>query len=357
PRTVLVYTLADSSDAFGKESDELRESLAEAARISARVEHVVTPTAEDEISAIVTHRMFASVDRSAAEQAAREWSAYWSRMMDQSVDLPQRAARAEYAAEIVQDYPFHPELLTTLNRKTSTIPNFQKTRGVLRLLAQTIRQLWRARPKDCYLIGPHHLDLADDQIANDLTSRLDRPQYKQVIEADIASPRQGSLSHAQEIDREWVEAGRPPYAQRVATTVFLHSLVQTGQSGVDPADLRLAVLQPGDDPALVDKAIQRLIDRCWYFDYDGLRYRFKTEPALRKIVDDEMGLVGRIAAKKELDERIKKVWRKGALHPVYFPSEAADVDDDAQTPKLVILHYDAEHVKATTAATPPDLVI
>ena len=139
--------------------------------------------------------------------------------------------------------------------------------------------------------------------------------------------------------------------------MFLHSLVQTGQSGVDPADLRLAVLQPDDDPALIEKAVQRLIDRCWFFDYDGLRYRFKTEPSLRKIVDDEMGLVGKIKAKSELDERIQKVWKKGVFAPEYFPNEAADVDDDAQLPKLVVLHYDAANVKATEAATPPDLVV
>jgi predicted AAA+ superfamily ATPase len=236
-RTVLVDTLADSSDAFGKESDDLRQVLAEARSVSARQEHVLTPTAEDEVSAIVTHRMFASVDRKAALEMAKTWSAYAARMIEQGVDLPQRAVRSEYQAEMVQDHPFHPELLTTLNRKTSTIPNFQKTRGVLRLLAQTIRELWQSKPKDCFLICPHHLNLGDEQIANDLTSRLDRPQYKQVIEADIASPKKGTLSHAREVDLEWVQAGRPPYAQRVATTAFLHSLVQTGQSGVDPADL------------------------------------------------------------------------------------------------------------------------
>jgi len=356
-RTVLVYTLADSSDAFGKESDELREELAEARSVSARQEHVLTPTAEDEISAIVTHRMFAKVDREAAKETAKAWSSYCAKLIEQGVDMPQRAVRAEYQTEMVQDFPFHPELLTTLNRKTSTIPNFQRTRGVLRLLAQTIRELWAKQPKDCWLICPHHLNLNDEQIANDLTSRLDRPQYKQVIEADIASPKKGTLSHSQEIDLEWTESGRPPYSQRVATTVFLHSLVQTGQTGVDPADLRLAVLQPDDDPALIDKATQRLIDRCWFFDYDGLRYRFKTEPSLRKIVDDEMGLVGKIKAKSELDVRIQKVWKKGVFHPAYFPSEAADVDDDAQAPKLVVLHYDAEKVKATEAAAPPDLVL
>jgi len=356
-RTVLVYTLADSSDAFGAESDDLRQELAEAQSVSARQEHVITPAAEDEISAIVTHRMFSAVDRAEAKETAKAWSAYYARMLDQGVDLPQRAVRADYQAEMVQDFPFHPELLTTLNRKTSTIPNFHRTRGVLRLLAQTIRELWQLKPRDCYLICPHHLNLGQEQIANDLTSRLKRPQYKQVIEADIASPKKGTMSHAQEIDLEWIEAGRPPYGQRVATSVFLHSLVQTGQSGVDPSDLRLAVLQPGDDPALVDKAIQRLIDRCWFFDFDALRYRFKTEPSLRKIVDDEMGLVGKIKAKSELDERIQKVWKKGVFDPEYFPSEAASVDDDAKLPKLVVLHYDAAKVKATTASTPPDLVL
>ena len=68
-------------------------------------------------------------------------------------------------------------------------------------------------------------------------------------------------------------------------------------------------------------------------------------------------MVGKIKAKTELDERIKKVWKKGHFDPEYFPAEAGDVDDDAQAPKLVVIHYDAAAVKATEAATPPDLVL
>jgi len=356
-RCVLVYTLADTSDAFGKETDELREELAEARSVSSRQEHILTPTAENEISAIVSHRMFARLDHEAAEKVGEEFVRYFAKMIEQGTDLPQRATRSEYQAEIVQDYPFHPELLTTLNRKTSTIPNFQKTRGVLRLLAQVIRDLWETQPKDCYLIGSNQLNLGVDQTTNDLTSRLDRPQFKQVIEADIMSPRQGTLSHAQEVDRDWTEAGKPPYAQRVATATFLHSIVQTGQSGAEPGDLRLAVLQPGDDPALIDKAMQRLLDRCWFLDYDGIRYRFKTEASLRKIVDDEMGLVGKVKAKSELDDRIQKVWKKGIFTPSFFPVEATDVDDDALAPKLAVIHYDAASVKATQSTPPNDLVL
>jgi hypothetical protein len=357
PRTVLVYTLADLKDAFGKETEAIRQELSEARSVSARQEHVLTPTAENEISAIVSYRLFADIDRSAARKVAAQFTDYFTRMIAQGVDLPARATRTEFQSELAQDYPFHPELLTTLNRKTSTIPNFQKTRGVLRLLAQVVRTLWQEKPSDCYLIAPHHLHLGDDSIASDLTSRLDRPAFKQVIEADIASPRTGTLAHAQEMDRDWVDAGKPAYARRVATSVFLHSLVQTGQSGVDPADLRLAVLQPGDDPALIEKAVQRLTDRCWFFDYDGHRYRFKTEPSLRKIVDDETGLVGKIKAKAELDERIKKVWKKGVFEPLYFKAEASEVEDDAKAPKLVVMHYDAASAIAAHAVPPPDLVL
>ncbi len=99
---VLVYTLADSGDAFGKESDQVREALSEAKSVSARQEHVLTPTAEDEISAIVSHRMFAKIDGQAAKDCAGCYSDYFTRMVGQGVDLPQRATRSEYGEEIAK---------------------------------------------------------------------------------------------------------------------------------------------------------------------------------------------------------------------------------------------------------------
>ncbi|MCL4299782.1 MAG: DUF499 domain-containing protein [Anaerolineae bacterium] len=352
---VVVLTLADSQDAFGRETEELRQELAEAKRLSARQERVITPTGEAEIAAIVTHRLFKAIQPEAARAVSDAYYQSYRRLVEQGANLPQRALRAEYAAEMVSDYPFHPELLTTLNRKTSTIPNFQKTRGALRLLAAVIRRLWETQPALTYLIHPFHLDLTVAHIADDLTSRLERPAFKQVIEADIASPRLGSQAHAQTIDAPWLAAGKPAYATRVATTAFLHSLSQGIATGLDPADLNVAVLTPDDDPALITKAAERLVETCWFFDWDGHRYRFKTEPALNKIIADEMGMVGTVKAKAELDQRIRQVWKSGYLKPVYFASEAGDVDDDADKPKLVVMHYDA--VTSTAGAVaPPELL-
>src|SRR5439155_11866746 len=129
------------------------------------------------------------------------YAQYYTAMIEKNAELPQRCARAEYIKEFTNAFPFHPELLTLLNLKISTIPNFNRTRGALRLLSWTVRSLW-GKPKDSiWLIHPHHLDLAQSQIAEDLTSRLDRPKFRQVIEADIVSPMLGTLAHAQEVDQ------------------------------------------------------------------------------------------------------------------------------------------------------------
>ena len=353
-RVVVVLTLSDPADAFGPESEDLRRELDEARRVSARQERVITPTGEREIPAIVTHRLFREIDRDAAREVARAYLAAYRRLVEQGANLPQRALRAEYAEEMVADYPFHPELLNTLVRKTATIPNFQKTRGALRLLALVVRRLWETRPPDTDLIHPFHVDLEVEEIVNDLTSRLDRPAFRQVVEADIASPKSGAPAHAQVLDRDWVRAGRPPYTRRVATTVFLHSLTLGVASGVDPADLLLAVVTPEDDPTFVFRAAEHLYDHGWFFDWDGRRYRFGTEPSLNKIVADETGMVGRTRAKDELDRRIRQVWKAGTFRVVYFPQEASDVDDDPGSPKLCVLHYDAATVTAADPA-PPDL--
>ncbi len=354
PHAVLVFTLAESKDAFSKETEEIKQELDEARSVSARQERVITSTEETEISAIVTHRLFKEIDRAAAHETAEAYLEYY-RSLNQ-IDLPQRATRAEYQQEIVTDYPFHPELLTTLNRKTATIPKFQKTRGALRLLALVVRRLWEEKPADATLIHLHHVDLSVPDIVSDLTSRLERQAFSAVVEADIYTPRTGSSSHAAEIDQPLLEAGRPPMARRAATAIFVHSLTQGIATGVDPADLRLAVLQPGDDPTLLEKTLSELGNRCWFLDFDGGRYRFKTEPSLNKIIADEMASIGRVKAKSEIDERIHSIWKKGIFDTKYFPSEAIEVDDDAGKPKLVIIHYDAASITEEDKE-PPELVL
>lgn len=351
PHVVVVLTLAADDDAFARETAALVQELR---RISARQEQVLTPAEEDELPAIVTHRLFQEIRREQAEpvfhtylEAYRQWEA-------QNVSLPPRATRAEYLEELRRAYPFHPELLYILTHKVATIPNFQRTRGALRLLARVVARLWRQPDQEIYLIHPHHVDFFDPQIVSDLTSRLERPRFQQVIEADIAS--RVRPSHAQVGDAPFEAAGKPPYTQRVARTVFLHSLVQGMTSGVRQDELHLAVLEPGDEPLLVRQALEHLENHAWFFEFDGHRYRFKTEPSLNKIVLDEMAAVGRVRAKDHLDDVIRRMWPSGNIKVVHFPREPGEVPDRADVPQLVLLHYDASQVSAEEAENPPDMV-
>lgn len=359
-RCLVVLTLASQTDAFAAETTALRQKLSEALSVSSRQERVLTPAGDNEMPAIVTHRLFKQIDRDAAQTVCAAYAQFYTRLRDKNADLPDRAMRAEYAKEMATAYPFHPELLNTLAIKTSTIPNFSRTRGALRLLAWTVRELWNTQHAGTWVVHPYHLDLANAQIAGDLTSRLDRARFAPVIEADIVSPLIGTQAKAQEVDQPLVASGKPPYARRLATTIFLHSLTQGTASGADPADVMLAVVTPddsgaGDDPAVLARTLEKLYDKAWFLEYDGHRYRFKTEPSLNKIIADETALVGPSKAKAEIEGRIRQIWKKGFFKPVYFPVEPVDVDDDAELPKLVIVHFEAVNVGAADAEPPSAL--
>jgi predicted AAA+ superfamily ATPase len=356
----VVLTLADSSDAFGKETDEIRHELDEARSVSARLERVINPTNELEMSAIVTHRLFRKIDRESVEETIQGYAKFYERVYEKesALPLPERVRRAEYLDEMRKDYPFHPSFLRTLRRKTSTIPSFQQTRGALRLLARAVRGAWEAKSARMWLFHIHDLDFGIDDIANDLTSRLDRPRYRQVIEADLVSPKKGSQAHAQELDAGRIADGKQPYAYRLASTIFLHSLTQGVASGVDSTELAESVLCPGDEPPYLKRVLAELEDRCWFIEFDGDKYRFKTEVGLNKLIADEAQAIPLTKAKQELEERIRSVWKKSNLHPVYFPSEASEVDDDASDPKLVVVHFDAATCKETDEGQlAPELVL
>jgi hypothetical protein len=219
-----------------------------------------------------------------------------------------------------------------------------------------VRNLYRDQPKGTLLIHAHHVDLSDEGIVDDLTSRLDRPVFKQVVEADIANPKAAANAHSAVADAPLTATGKPPYATRVATTTFLHSLVQGIAAGLTPTEAKLSVFTPGDDLGLIEKQLDVLLETAWFFDFAGNRLRFSTEPSLVKIVADEMALVGTTSAKGELDQRIKKIWQKGTFAQEFFPAEPSDVDDTFERPQIVVMHYDACTVPGDAPA-PPDLVI
>jgi len=348
---VFVYTLASASDTFAEETTELRETI----QASSRQERVLSPSTDVEIYNIVKQRLFRSVSVEAAEAAAQ---AYLQAYRISQVTLPEGCREARYAQAVQESYPFHPELFNLLTKKIASIPEFQRTRGALRLFALVVRYLWlfaqQEHPEWVPMIHPHHVPVGvEAEVTDDLTARLQRSLMRLPIGADLYNP-DGREAHAQVQDRDWLTAGKPPFATWVSRTIFLHSLTFGISSGVRRPELHLSLLMPGVEIGFVDRALEQLTQVAWYLDDDPITAiaRFKEEPSINKIIAEEKEQVGVTEAKEDLRDRRDTIFASKFFTLVSAPEGAQDVDDTPDTVALCLIDFNEETVSSPTDAPP-----
>ncbi|MHC5855124.1 ATP-binding protein [Nostoc sp.] len=384
---VFVYTLASSTDSFGEETTEIRETIS----ATARQERIIKPSTDIEIYNIVKQRMFSSIEANAANNASKE---YLQTYKASRINLPDGCKDARYADSIEQSYPFHPELFNLLTKKIASIPNFQRTRGALRLFAGVIRYLWQnadgsqltvdgsrltVNRKNTVnnqqsavnnqqstvnsqqsrnwipLIHSHHIPVGiEEEITSDLTARLERPLMRITIQADIYN-KDGREAHAQLQDAEWKAAGKPPFSTWVARTIFLHSITQGISAGIRRAELNLSLLTPGLEIGFVDTALERLSEVAWYLENDPMTTlaRFKEEPSINKIIAEEKAQVGITEAKDDLRSRRDAIFANRLLTLVIAPESPADVDDVSDSIALCLIDFNEATISVTTEGPPP----
>jgi predicted AAA+ superfamily ATPase len=78
----------------------------------------------------------------------------------QPQEFPAECREAEYEWRLKRAYPIHPELFDRLYDTWSTLDRFQRTRGVLRLMAKVIYSLW-SRDDRNLLIMPASVPIDD----------------------------------------------------------------------------------------------------------------------------------------------------------------------------------------------------
>ena len=345
---VFVYTLASSTDSFGEETTEIRETIS----ATARQERIIKPSTDIEIYNIVKQRMFSSIEANAANNASKE---YLQSYKASRINLPDGCKDARYADSIEQSYPFHPELFNLLTKKIASIPNFQRTRGALRLFARVIRYLWDDTTAWIPLIHSHHIPVGiEEEITSDLTARLERPLMRITIQADIYN-KDGREAHAQLQDAEWIAAGKPPFSTWVARTIFLHSITQGISAGIRRAELNLSLLTPGLEIGFVDTALERLSEVAWYLENDPMTTlaRFKEEPSINKIIAEEKAQVGITEAKDDLRSRRDAIFANRLLTLVIAPESPADVDDVSDSIALCLIDFNEATISVTTEGPPP----
>ena len=344
PNAALVYTLAvggdgRARDAFSEQNQFVADTMAEAESVSARKATLLNPTEDDETAPVLLRRLFERIDGDKASAIA----AYQQLWHQHRESLAEEATRPETATAFAASYPLHPDVLATLRGKTSTLSEFQRVRGMLRLLARTIAQLWQQRPADATAIHLHHMDLGHEPIRQELVTRLGQGAFVPAIANDITAGGE-NRSLAENIDAEHYN-GLPPYAAYIARTTFLHTLAFNDPlKGLSPEALRYAVLAPTLDISFIEEARKRFIAESAYLDdRPGAAMRFLAEANLNQIIRREERNVDAGDARAELNDRIAHIFNGNTFDAIHFPGGPYDVPDEVGDgrPKLVVLSYDA----------------
>ncbi len=299
-------------------------------KIFGRLEQIRTPVEGAEIYEILRRRLFEDVGTE--EQRKQTAEAYWEFYQAHAPDLPRKVREVAYRERMVRAFPFHPELVDILYERWGSLPNFQRTRGVLRLLAMVVGDLYK-RGTTAALIQPAHVNLTNTRVRHEFVNLVDNA-YETVVGSDIA----GHAAKAPQIDHELGgEYAVEGIAQGLATSIFLYSHTGGADQGAVVPQLRLSILHPEMSAALVADALDRLSDRLWYL-YEDPKWRFDKVANLNKILVEREDTV----KSDEIEGRIRSVLGdlvgQRAFHRTYlWPREGRDVSDDRQL-GLVVLY-------------------
>lgn len=319
-----------------------REALRRLTHVVSRQAEHWQPATGDESFEIVRRRMFQGLDPERAADRDEVAEAFGEHYRRQRSEFPPECAEHRYVERIKAAYPIHPEVFDRLYREWSTVDRFQRTRGVLRLMAAVIHALWVSDDQSP-LILPCSIPLDDPLVNSELTSKLD-DHWRPVIAADV----DGSTSHPAQIDRDVPNLGRLHATRRVARTIFLGAAptLRSPNRGLEVERVRLGSFFPGDPVAVFGDALNRLADQAPHLYVERARYWFDVQENVNRTARDDADRL--LAGAKEevhaeIVERLRTERGSGDFVKVHAaPRTSDDVVDDAVA-RLVVLAPSAPH--------------
>ncbi len=250
-------------------------------------------------------------------------------------------------------YPFHPSVLSVFQRKWQSLPRFQRTRGVLRMLALWVAHAYQEEHRKASGEKLITLGLAPFENQNFRTAlfeQLGSSELEIPVTTDIVGRAD---AHAMRLDKEAADAIRKARLHRkIATTIFFESNGGMCQSKIEATltEIRTGVSGPDLNIADVDNVLEGLASSCFYLNWERNRYRFGLAPNLNQILVTRRGAV----EDKRIDERIKKdtetLFQPGSkeLDRRPWPKRTNDVPNRPVL-TLVILGQDTPAEGKTTA--------
>jgi len=336
------HTQADDAEVGGIRG---RESLERLRNVVGRVESSWRPATAEEGFEIVRRRLFEPLAGTDAFKARDITARAFAELYHtQAAEFPPDCRGSDYEKRIQAAFPIHPEIFDRLYNDWSTLVKFQRTRGVLRLMAAVIHSLWEKGDKNPIIL-PSTIPIDDSRVQTELTRYLS-DNWAPIIEKDVDGPNSLPLK----IDSEQPNLGKLHATRRLARTIYLGSAPTSGSAnrGIEDRRVKLGCVLPGESAAVFGDALRRLAAMATYLYQDGPRTWYATQPTVTKLAEDRAEQYKRNpdAVAAELDTRLRNDLKKTGdftrIHPV--PRSGSDVPDDMDA-RLVVLSADQPYTK------------
>ena len=344
PNTFLVVSVPASDE------QEIGGSIGEKAlgrlkNALGRVQTPWRPATPEEGFEIVRRRLFVQ-DQSLAAHRDAVVKAFFDKYQAEHHEFPAVCKDLNYRERMRAAYPIHPVLFDFLFDYWSTLERFQRTRGVLRLMATVIHSLWKSGDKNLMIL-PAFTPIDDPSVQEELQKQLD-DRWESVLSNDI----DGATSSPVTLDNGNPNLGRFSACRRVARTIFMGSapMVKQHTKGISSKEIALACFQPGEQVAIFGDALRRISQESSYLNEDSGRYWFSTQAT---IATKARELAQHFLEKREpvlqfIQEQVRKEVSGSSgrgdfvrVHPI--PNGPNDIPDEPET-RLVILGASAFHV-------------
>src|SRR6266567_3486128 len=302
PKTLLVASIPASDIEIGGEGGQ--EAVVRLRNTFGRLESMWRPASAEEGFEIVRRRLFQPIN----EQR----------------DFTARDAVARAFTDLYRSQPHR----------------FQRTRGVLRLMAAVIHVLWE-RQDSSLLILPASVPIDDSLVQYELTRYLEDP-WTPIIERDVDGPYSLPLR----LDREHPNLGRYSATRRVARTIYMGSAptLHTANRGIEEQRIKLGCVQPGESVATFGDALRRLTEQANHFYVQDKRYWYSTQPSVTRLAQDRAARLDRDVVLALIEQRLRAEQNtRGSFARIHVcPASSGEVTDERDA-RLVILRPEYVH--------------
>jgi predicted AAA+ superfamily ATPase len=338
---LVVVSLPESDIEMG--GSRGRTAAIEIGNIIGRTETAWSAATQEESFEIVTRRLFSKITTkeqfSDRDITARSFGDFYR---NNSQEFPSETKEAKYESRIRDFYPIHPELFDILAKRWASIDRFQKTRGILRLMAKIINYLWENNDASP-LILPANIPFDEPGIHEEMLRYLP-DTWRAVVHSDV----DGSNSLPRQIDSGNPNLGRYSATRRVARTLFFGSAptFEAADRGLDLQRIKLGSIFPQESIAVFSDALRHLADKATYVYVQNNHYWYSDKNNVTRTAEERASHIRKEKIDEEIATHLSRILipTRGQFSRIHsMPVTSGDVPDDMEM-KLVVIGGDDPHI-------------